>query len=188
MKVWKYLLMACLLSGTSQAQDQPMTHKPSMKHAAEMTMNTVPEEGGQSAFAAIQEIVVLLEANPKTDWTKVNIEGLRQHLIDMNNVTLEAAAVATQTGSSVTFDVSGEGPLVASIQRMVIAHVKAMNGIDGWKFAAAETAKGVTIKVTPPNVASMTKLQALGFIGMLTRGMHHQEHHWMIATGKQPHG
>ena len=47
MKFWKYLFMACLRSATAQAQDQPMTHKPGMKHAAEMTMNTVPKEGGQ---------------------------------------------------------------------------------------------------------------------------------------------
>jgi hypothetical protein len=27
----------------------------------------------------------------------------------------------------------------------------------------------------------------LGFIGVLTRGMHHQQHHWMIATGMGTH-
>ena len=29
---------------------------------------------------------------------------------------------------------------------------------------------------------------ALGFIGVMTRGMHHQEHHLMIARGQHPHG
>src|SRR5215475_4151224 len=47
---------------------------------------------GQDAFGAIQEIVEILQSDPKTDWSKVNIDGLRQHLIDMNEVTLHAAA------------------------------------------------------------------------------------------------
>jgi hypothetical protein len=34
----------------------------------------------------------LLKANPRTDWSKVNIAALREHLIDMNEVTLQAGA------------------------------------------------------------------------------------------------
>ncbi|MCC2098329.1 MAG: hypothetical protein KDJ29_15640, partial [Hyphomicrobiales bacterium] len=44
-----------------------------------------PVQPGQSAFAAIQEIVEILEADRSTDWSKVNIPALRQHLIDMDN-------------------------------------------------------------------------------------------------------
>jgi len=51
---------------------------------------TVPKEPGQDAFGTIQEIVQILEADPKTDWSKVNLEALRQHVIDMNEVTLKA--------------------------------------------------------------------------------------------------
>ena len=47
---------------------------------------------GQDAFGTIQEIVQILQSDPKTDWSKVNIDALRQHLIDMNEVTLHAAA------------------------------------------------------------------------------------------------
>ena len=49
---------------------------------------------GQDAFGAIQEIVGILEADPNTVWSKANLEILRQHLIDMNQVTLHADAVA----------------------------------------------------------------------------------------------
>src|SRR6516225_4871594 len=38
---------------------------------------------GQDAFGAIQEIVQILQSDPTTDWSKVNISALRQHLIDM---------------------------------------------------------------------------------------------------------
>ena len=47
---------------------------------------------GQAAFGAIEEIVQKLEADPATDWSKVNIGALREHLIDMNEVTLRADA------------------------------------------------------------------------------------------------
>jgi hypothetical protein len=32
------------------------------------------------------------------------------------------------------------------------------------------------------------KLRGLGFLGVLTLGMHHQIHHLMIARGENPHG
>ena len=51
-----------------------------------------PTLPGQDAFGAIQEVVQILESDPTTDWSKVNIAALREHLIDMNEVTLHAAA------------------------------------------------------------------------------------------------
>ena len=51
-----------------------------------------PTMVGQEAFGAIQEVVQVLEADPTTDWSKVNIAALREHLIDMNEVTLRAVA------------------------------------------------------------------------------------------------
>lgn len=46
-----------------------------------------PTLPGQDAFGTIQEIVQILQSDPTTDWSKVNISALRQHLIDMNEVT-----------------------------------------------------------------------------------------------------
>jgi len=152
-----------------------------------MTGSMLPQETGQSAFAAIQEIVAMLDADPATDWSKVNIEALRQHLIDMNNVTLGAVVEATQSGDSMRFAISGEGPVQGSIKHMVMAHAATMNGMDGWKFVAETSDTGAVLTVTPPDQASMTKLRALGFIGILTLGMHHREHHWMLANGMPPH-
>ena len=39
-----------------------------------------PQETGQSAFAALAEIVAILQADPETDWERVDIAGLRRHL------------------------------------------------------------------------------------------------------------
>lgn len=146
-----------------------------------------PTEAGQSAFAAIAEIVALLEADPKTDWSKVDIEALRQHLIDMNNVTLLANVKESDQGNAVEFQVTGTGLVTDSIRRMVMAHAMTMNDVDGWNYAAKEIERGASLTVTPPKAESVLKLKGLGFIGIMASGMHHQQHHWMVANGINPH-
>src|SRR5579884_926245 len=47
-----------------------------------MHASGTPSLPGQGAFGAIQEIVRSLDADPNTDWSKVDLEALRQHLID----------------------------------------------------------------------------------------------------------
>ena len=70
---------------------------------------------------------------------------------------------------------------------MVMAHAATMNGVGSWKFTAAEMPEGATLTVLAP-AKDTSKLRALGFIGVMTRGMHHQVHHLMIARGDNPHG
>ncbi|RNJ48092.1 hypothetical protein [Methylocystis hirsuta] len=149
-------------------------------------MAAAPAEAGQAAFAAIQEIVGLLEADPSTDWSKVNIEALRQHLIDMDNVTLRAEVKSESVDGGLRFTVSGSGPVKNSIQRMVIAHAATMNGAGDWTFNAVQTDEGAVLTVRAP-AKDQDKLGGLGFIGIMTRGMHHQAHHLMIARGADPH-
>ena len=81
----RYVLAAAILSLPPQAHAQQPAHEHSagMTHGHhEMTDEgsggVVPSEPGQSAFAAIQEIVAMLDSDPETDWSKVDIEALRQ--------------------------------------------------------------------------------------------------------------
>jgi len=140
-------------------------------------------QSGQDAFAAIQEIVTQLAADPETDWSKVNIEALRQHLIDMNNVTLRASVIAAPLPDGARFAVSSENSTVrVSIQRMLLAHAETMNGANGWTLAAKTTDDGAELTVAgAPRDAAM--IQGLGFIGAMTLGAHHQPHHLMLALG-----
>ena len=141
-------------------------------------------EAGQSAFAAIQEIVDILQADPDTDWTNVNIDALRQHLVDMDNVTTRASVRTQQLNGAVAFLVSSQDPdVIASIQRMVIAHAAVMNGVDGMEMRASPRDYGAILGVE----GDLDRINGLGFFGIMASGMHHQAHHLAIARGESPH-
>jgi hypothetical protein len=131
--------------------------------------------------------VEILEADPATDWSKVDIDALRQHLIDMDNVALRAEVESQPVDGGMRFTVSGVGPVKDSIRRMVTAQAATMAGVGGWKFVATETDVGAILTVLTP-AGDAAKLRGLGFVGVMTRGMHHQMHHLMIARGENPHG
>ena len=188
MKAYAIILaVAVVLAGGSLAQEQGATHKHHMQGGATPETN-LPKEAGQAAFAAIQEIVAKLEGDPKTDWSKVDIEALRRHLIDMNNVTLGANIQVEEQANSIRFVVTGEETVRGSIQRMIKGHAETMDGSNGLKFEASEIDDGASLTVTPQNGVDLKKLRALGLVGIMAQGMHHPSHHWMLATGQNPHG
>lgn len=142
-------------------------------------------EGGQSAFAAIQEVVSTLIADPATDWSKVDIEALRLHLVDMDNVTLRADVTREDIQGGARFVVTSADPAVtASIRAMVPAHVATMNGVEGWDMQADEVEGGAVLTVIGSDA---DRIRGLGFIGLMTVGMHHQAHHMALAKGQNPH-
>ncbi|MBC7145133.1 MAG: hypothetical protein H5U24_06980 [Thioclava marina] len=125
-------------------------------------------------------------ADPETDWGRVDIEALRQHLIDMDNVTLHARVSESDSPGGARFEAISDDPAVtASIRAMVPAHVATMNGVEGWTMSAEEIPGGSALTVTG---ADAQKIRALGFIGILTVGAHHQAHHLAIAKGDAMHG
>lgn len=146
-----------------------------------------PTMPGQDAFGAIQEIVTILEADPKTDWSKVNLEALRQHLIDMSEVTLKADAVEKPIDGGLEIAVTGKGRTLAAIQRMVPDHAQEINGLDGWSTKTEALANGVRLTVTSSDPKQVRRIRGLGFIGILVSGTHHQPHHLAMAKGEFVH-
>ena len=144
---------------------------------------STPTMPGQDAFGAIQEIVQMLQSDPRTDWSKVNIEALRQHLIDMNEVTLRAAAAQRDIDGGVEIAVTGEGRTLDAVKRMVPAHVSELRDI-GWNAKSDELPNGVKLTVMATDAQPLTKLKALGFMGIMVQGSHHQPHHLMMAKGE----
>jgi hypothetical protein len=147
----------------------------------------VPTLPGQDAFAAIQEIVRILQADPTTDWSRVNIDALREHLIDMNEVTLRAKARAVPVKGGLRILVTGVGRTLQAIRRMVPAHAREINGLNGWSVTTSPADDGVTLTVTASNPAEAIKIRGLGFAGIMVQGAHHQPHHLAMARGTFRH-
>jgi hypothetical protein len=186
--MFRLLLAAAFLTmataAPAQEAAQHHAHHGAMRGT---TAAPAPREPGQAAFAAIAEIVARLDADPATDWAKVDIDALRRHLVDMDNVTLRAVATATPVANGVRYVVTGTGAVRESIRRMVPAHAMTMNGVDGIGFTAETHPEGAVLIVTAVDAARLPMIWGLGFFGMMTRGMHHQQHHLGIATGNAPH-
>jgi hypothetical protein len=145
-------------------------------------------EGGQSAFAAIAEATRALEADPATDWSKVNIDALRQHLVDMDNVTLHSDVATVGVANGAQFTITSADPRVqASINHMVHLHSGMANHEGPYKYVVADVPTGVSLTVTGASPADAAKIRALGFFGLLTEGVHHPLHHMMLARGEQMH-
>jgi predicted RNA binding protein YcfA (HicA-like mRNA interferase family) len=159
-----------------------------MDHAQHMhgEAAVVPTHPGQEAFGTIQEIVRILEADPGTDWSKVNIGALREHLIDMDEVTMRAKASERSLANGVEIAVTGEGRTLAAIKRMVPAHTHELVAL-GWSASTQDLPNGVKLVVTASDPQQVVKLKALGFLGIMVQGAHHQPHHLMMAKGEFAH-
>ncbi len=157
------------------------------QHANQSTQSAAPKEAGQAAFAAIAEIVAILESDPKTDWSKVNISGLRDHLMDMEAVTTGARVTTEKTSTGSVFSITGSQRTVTAAQTMVLAHAKVLNQTTSWKASAQTTATGVNLTIEADTAKERQKLNALGFFGIMATGAHHQKHHFAMAKGGDVH-
>ena len=73
--------------------------------------------------------------------------------------------------------------VLSAINTMVPAHAPFLAGETGWSVASEEMEDGVALIVGGDG----EQIQGLGFFGLMTIGVHHQEHHLMIAKGRKPH-
>lgn len=169
-------------------QGGPMMHDmQSGKHQHGMMETTgQPIMPGQEAFGTIQEVVRILDADPTTDWSKVNISALREHLIDMDEVTMRATATQRNLDNGVEIAVTGEGRTLDAIKRMVPAHIHELSQL-GWNAKTEDLPNGVKLTVTSTDAKQVVKLKALGFMGIMVQGAHHQRHHLMMARSEFVH-
>jgi hypothetical protein len=153
-------------------------------HSTNATLPTLP---GQDAFGTIQEIVAILEANPNTDWEKVNLAALREHLIDMNEVTLNAVVDEQPIEGGLAMTVTGTGRTADSIRRMLFAHAPELDRLEGWSATTSPLPNGIRFTVTNTLPEQATRIRQLGLMGLLVSTSHHQAHHLAIAKGEAVH-
>jgi hypothetical protein len=155
-----------------------------MARASAVGQPTLP---GQDAFGAINEIVRILDADPRTDWSKVDLERLRQHLIDMQEVVVRAEAQASPVAGGLEMDVTGAGRTEQAIRAMVGPHAAELDQMPGLAAKVEPIPGGVRLTVTARDAGdarAVARVRGLGFIGLLTLGAHHQPHHLAMARGE----
>jgi len=168
----------------------PVTRADDMaQHHAAMSHGAILTEPGNDAFGTIQEVVRKLRQNPDTDWSRVNLEALRQHLVDMDNFTKHVSEIKkTDIKSGVELEVRADSKEAsASLARALSAHPQMIKDEFGWDIAVSGTGPVYRLRVTSSRAADVAQIRGLGYIGIMALGEHHQMHHWMIATGKNPH-
>ncbi len=179
--------VACLglIGGCSTAS----THGISLHSTHGSGESHIPTEVGQSAFAALAEIVAMLQQDKDTDWQQVSIDDLREHLVDMDLLTLRAAVTREQTElGQQRYHIQGDGRTLAAIQKMVPAHAAVISQLYGWATEVEITTTGAILEVKAQDKNTQAQLEALGFFGFMALGAHHQVHHLAIARGESIHG
>jgi hypothetical protein len=182
---------------SAPAPGRPHQHDSMPSHGADMhaehmrmmggTAGARPTMPGQDAFGAIAEIVRILEADPATDWTKVDIERLRQHLIDMNEVMLHSVVKQTPVEGGLAMEISGSGRTEQAIRAMVVPHAAELERMPQWSATTEVIPGGVRLTVVakrPDDTKLLARIRALGFAGLITEGAHHQPHHLAMAKGE----
>ena len=186
-------LGAVLTTAPLLAQSPPATPAPPHSMGGPMHGHHMPAEAtgaptmpGQDAFGAIAEVVRLLEADPGTDWSRVDLERLRQHLIDMNEVVLRADVKARPVPGGLAMDVTGSARTARAIRAMVAPHAAELDRMDDWLARAEPIPGGIRLTVTarkPDDAQVVARIRGLGFIGLLVQGGHHGPHHLAMARG-----
>lgn len=157
------------------------------RHHGHRVNTDIPIEAGQGAFAAIAEVVSILESDPATDWNKVDLSALRLHLVDMNRLTLDANTDEVPLEDGLSMVITGVDRTLEAIHRMVPAHAKELDLMPIWSASAEILAAGAKLIVTSDDPDVQAKIRGLGFFGLMATGSHHQDHHLAIARGEAIH-
>jgi hypothetical protein len=183
-----------VFAGAVLAGHTVLAQSPPARHAAPGGMmqhhQAMPGMPGQDAFGAIAEIVGVLDADPGTDWSRVDLERLRQHLVDMNEVVLRAEVKQLPVTGGLAMEVTGAGRTERAIIAMVVPHAAELNRMPAYAARTETIPGGVRLTVTarsPEDGRAVARLRGLGFVGLLTEGGHHRPHHLAMARGETLH-
>jgi hypothetical protein len=140
-------------------------------------------------FGAVQEALRRLEADSTTDWSQVDVARLRRHLLDMHHVAVHVAVeerAPIENGLRLRVRPTTEAAR-ASLARVLDAHPHMLKQEAGWSMAVEEADGAYVLRTTADDPADTAKIRALGYMGLLAYGRHHQRHHWHLVTGKHQH-
>lgn len=154
---------------------------------ADTVASSVPAEPGDGSFAAIIEIVAMLSADPNTDWTRVDIDGLREHLVDMNQLVIGASVRSEPLPDGLRMRIGTSGRPGEAASRMVPAHAPFLAAETGWETEVTIDEDEIVWTVTTADDGGVARILALGFFGLMATGDHHRAHHISTARGLSVH-
>ena len=176
------------LGGPVQAQHHG--HSSDGRQTSSSTaQSTVLQAPGQAVFGAVQEAIRRLEADSTTDWSEVDVARLRRHLLDMHRVAVHVTVekkTSIENGVRLRVRPTTEAAR-ASLVRVLDAHPHMLKHEAGWSMTVEQADGAYVLRTTTDDPADTAKIRALGYMGLLAYGQHHQRHHWHLVTGKHPH-
>jgi len=126
-------------------------------------------------------------ADPDTDWSRVDLAGLRAHLVDMDRLITDSVVTETDLPNGLLMMATGDAGSIATLRRMVPAHAAQLARDDRWTVDPSEVENGVELRVTSDDPAVVARITGLGFFGLMASQDHHREHHLMMALGEDAH-
>ncbi len=193
MKLKVILATTVLMGGAALAVTQTLhtDHDAGMDHAAHAQVGNadgrILNEPGQGAFAALSEVVRMLEADPDADWSRVDLAGLRAHLVDMDRLVSDTEVTQTDLPDGLSMMATGDAETLATLRRMVPIHAAQLARDDRWTVETSDVANGVELRVTSADPAVVARIVGLGFFGLMASQDHHREHHLLMALGEDAH-
>lgn len=197
-RILSHKLLALILVGSllgtasvpfpAQAQHEGHSEHQNMQHQKADSASSPLQEPGQSIFGTVQEAIQKLERDPETDWSEVDVDRLRRHLLDMHNVAVNVRVLdkdPVENGSRLTVQATTDSAH-ASLERVLSAHPPMLERETGWHMDVSTQAEQFVLRVTDPSGEAAKKIRALGYIGVLAYGAHHQRHHWVMLGGQSP--
>jgi hypothetical protein len=112
---------------------------------------------------------------------------LRQHLIEMDEVTLRSAATQRNVDGGVEMNVTGAGRTISAIRQLVGSHAATLEMGGTYHAVSTDIPSGVKLTVTardPNDAKTIARIRGLGFAGIITEGNHHAQHHIALARGE----
>ena len=183
------MAIATFVAGaTTPLAAQQAKHSGHVGHVmAEPQASGLPTEPGDGSFATIIEIVGMLSADPDTDWTRVDIDGLREHLVDMNQLIVGASVRSEPLTNGLRMRIGTSGRPGEAASRMVPAHAPFLAAETGWQSEVAREGDQIVWTVIAADASAVARVHALGFFGLMATGDHHRMHHLAMARGRPAH-
>lgn len=177
------LLLVLLGSGPPDAAHCPLQ----AGHGT--TTATALAEPGQAIFGALREVTDRLEREPPADWSRVSLDRLREHLLQMDRLFREAEVETVAVEDGARFLVRGGPAVLDAARTMGRAHMPLLEG-DLLASSSVRDLDPETVEIrVAAAAAELPRLRALGLFGLLSLGGdHHGIHHWRMATGDAGHG